>query len=277
VDRLTLTAPAKLNLRLLVGPAGPDGYHPIRSLLVARTGLSDTVTITRASERAVRCPGFDGPGNLAWHALDALERLTGRPVTCAVDIVKRIPARAGLGGGSSDAATTLRGANQVLELGFDDDALEAVAAHIGSDVPFFVRGGAQWATGRGELLAPTRAPGFVALIVMPPFGLSTADVYRAFDALPGPPPDDTVHAPEGMPALADWVRNDLWEAAASLRPELDHLAERLRDVGADAALLCGSGAAMAGLFSSSEAAHTGAAALGASLPGLRFWVTSPET
>lgn len=277
MDRLTLPAPAKLNLRLLVGPAGPDGYHPIRSLLVALSGLSDTVTITRASERTVFCSGFDGPGNLAWHALDALERFTRRPVTCAVDIVKRIPAQAGLGGGSSDAATTLRGANQVLELGLDDDALQAVAAQIGSDVPFFVRGGAQWATGRGELLAPTRAPDFHALIVMPPFGLSTADVYRAFDALPAPPPDDTVHVPEGMPALAGWVRNDLWAAASSLRPELDHLTDRLREVGADTALLCGSGAAVAGLFSSSEAAHTGAAALDARSPGLRCWVTSPET
>ncbi len=99
MDRLTLAAPAKLNLRLLVGPAGADGYHPIRSLLVTLDGLSDTITLTRADERAVRCPGLDGPDNLAWHALDALERAVGRPVTCAVDIAKRIPAQAGLGGG----------------------------------------------------------------------------------------------------------------------------------------------------------------------------------
>ncbi len=275
MDRLTLTAPAKLNLRLLVGPAAADGYHPIRSLLVALNGLSDTITITRADERAVRCPGLDGPDNLAWQALDALERAVGRPVTCAVDIAKRIPAEAGLGGGSSDAAATLCGANRLLDLGLDEGALEAVAAKVGSDVPFFIRGGAQWATGRGERLTPARTPGFVALIAAPPFGLSTADVYRAFDDGPPPPADDGVEAPEGMPELAGWVRNDLWPAAASLQPALHRLADQLVSAGAHAALLCGSGAAVSGLYTSSESAHQGVAALGAAAPGVRCWVATP--
>ncbi len=276
MDHLTLTAPAKLNLRLLVGPAGADGYHPIRSLLVALDGLSDTITITRADERVVRCPGLDGPANLAWQALDALERAVGRPVSCAVDIAKRIPAQAGLGGGSSDAAITLCGANRLLGLGLDEGALEAVAAQVGSDVPFFIRGGAQWATGRGERLTPARTPAFVALIAAPPFGLSTADVYRAFDDGPPPFPDDGVEAPEGMPELADWVRNDLWLAAASLQPALHRLTAELLNARAHAALLCGSGAALAGLYTSPESARRGVAALGAAAPDVRCWVTTPS-
>lgn len=275
MDRLTLTAPAKLNLRLLVGPAGSDGYHPIRSLLVTLNGLGDTITITRTSERAVRCPGLDGPDNLAWRALDALERTVERPVACAVDIAKRIPAQAGLGGGSSDAAATLRGANRLLGLGLDEQALEAVAAQVGSDVPFFIRGGAQWATGRGDRLTPTRPPAFVALIAAPPFGLSTADVYRAFDDVPPPSPDDGVEAPSGMPELAGWVRNDLWPAAARLQPALHRLAAELVSAGALAALLCGSGAAVAGLYTSPASARQGAEALSAAAPEVRSWVTTP--
>ncbi len=134
-------------------------------------------------------------------------------------------------------------------------------------MPFFIRGGAQWATGRGERLTPPRPPRFVALIAAPPFGLSTADVYRAFDDVPPPAADDGVEAPGGMPELAGWVRNDLWPAAASLQPALHRLAAELVSAGAHAALLCGSGAAVSGLYTSSESAHQGVAALGAAAPG----------
>ncbi|MEW6583219.1 MAG: 4-(cytidine 5'-diphospho)-2-C-methyl-D-erythritol kinase, partial [Actinomycetota bacterium] len=92
MDALILDAPAKLNLRLLVGPLQPDGYHPVRTLLVALDGLCDTVTVARAAERTVRCPGIDGEANLAWRALDALEQRAGRPLPVSVSIDKRIPA-----------------------------------------------------------------------------------------------------------------------------------------------------------------------------------------
>lgn len=248
MDRVTLTAPAKLNLRLLVGPLGPDGYHPIRSLMVTLDGLADTVTLTVGPERVVRCEGLDDRANLAWRGLDALEATVGRPLPCVVEIDKRIPTQAGLGGGSSDAAATLVGANHLFDLGLDETTLEAVGAQIGSDVAFFIRGGAQWAEGRGERLTPAPMSSFTALIVKPPFGLATADVYRAFDRLPVPPPDDGIDAPPGMPELAGWVRNDLWAAATSLRPELSGLVETLASAGAGATLLCGSGSAVAGFF-----------------------------
>lgn len=275
MDRVVLTAPAKLNLRLLVGPRGKDGYHPIRSLMVALAGLDDTVTVTRSDMRIVRCPGIEGPANLAWRALDALEREIGRPVTCSVGIDKRIPAQAGLGGGSSDAAATLRAANLLLDLHLDDATLESIAARVGSDVPFFIRGGAQWAAGRGERLTPAPPPRFAALIAVPPFGLSTADVYRAFDNTGAPAGDDGVEAPAGMPLLAGWVRNDLWPAARLLEPALGGLAGEIEAAGAEVALLCGSGAAVAGLYTSAELARRGGQTLSSAGSQVRWWVTTP--
>ncbi len=261
MERLTLEAPAKLNLRLLVGPRGPDGYHPLETLMVALDGLSDTVEVRAAPARAVICPGIEGPANLAWRALDELEREAGRPLPLEVRIVKRIPAQAGLGGGSSDAAAVLRGADRLHGLGLGTERLEAVAARVGSDVPFFVRGGAQWARGRGELLEPAPPPRFAALLAMPGYGLSTAAVYAAFDRLPAPPPGDGRPAPDALPALAAWVHNDLWPAALALRPALGAVARALRAAGAETVLLCGSGSAVAGLFPSEAEAERARPAL----------------
>jgi 4-diphosphocytidyl-2-C-methyl-D-erythritol kinase len=261
VAGLTLEAPAKLNLRLLVGPRGADGYHPLESLMVALDGLADTVHARIAPARAVICPGIEGPANLAWRALDELEREAGRPLPLEVRIEKRIPSQAGLGGGSSDAAATLRAADALYGLGFGPARLEAAAARVGSDVPFFVCGGCQWARGRGERLEPAPAPRFAALIAMPGFGLSTPAVYRAFDRLPAPPPGDGRPAADGLPGLAGWVRNDLWPAALALAPGLGAVARALRAAGARAALLCGSGSAVAGLFPDAAAAERARPAL----------------
>jgi 4-diphosphocytidyl-2-C-methyl-D-erythritol kinase len=245
---LTLPAPAKVNLRLLVGPRRDDGYHPLRTLMVALDGPVDRVTVSRADARRVTCPGIAGPANLAWAALDALqEEMDDALPPLAVDIEKVLPAQAGLGGGSSDAATTLVAADRLLGLGLGAERLERAAARVGSDVPFFIRGGAQWATGRGEELQPATAPAFECVLVAPVTGLSTAGVYAAFDALPAPPPDDHVPAPRDATGLDAWCRNDLWPAARSLQPSLDRLHHELRAAGAAPALLCGSGSAMCGV------------------------------
>ena len=97
MDRLILRAPPKLNLRLLVGPRGADGYHPLTTLMVALDGIADEVAVAPAPRRRVDCPGIDGADNLAWRALDALEARVGRALPVAVRITKRIPAQAGLG------------------------------------------------------------------------------------------------------------------------------------------------------------------------------------
>jgi 4-diphosphocytidyl-2-C-methyl-D-erythritol kinase len=267
VAGLTLAAPAKINLRLLVGPRRGDGYHPLRTLMVALDAPAYRVRLETARERAVVCPGVDGPANLAWAALDALEDAVGRPLPLRVEIDKAIPAQAGLGGGSSDAAAVLVGADRLLGLRLGAARLERLAARVGSDVPFFVRGGAQWAEGRGERLAPARAPRFAALLTMPEAGLSTGAVYARFDEDPPPPPAGDDEPPEAMPALAGWLRNDLWPAARALAPGLAEREAALRAAGAPAVLLCGSGACLAGIFPDRAAAERAAARLDA--PGFR--------
>ncbi len=247
---MRVVAPAKVNLHLAVGPPRPDGYHPVRTLMVALDGLADVVRLEPAARRRVVCAGVPERENLAWRALDLLAERTGMDMACEVRIDKRIPARAGLGGGSSDAAATLVAADLAFGLNLGTDALEDVAGGVGSDVAFFVRGGARWAEGRGEILRPGSTPPFVGVVAHPGEGLSTPDVYRAFDTLP-PPSDD----PPDEADLDGLLRNDLWPAARALMPALDDLDGALRDAGADRTLLCGSGSAMIGFFADAAVAE----------------------
>jgi 4-diphosphocytidyl-2-C-methyl-D-erythritol kinase len=261
-------APPKVNLRLLVGPVRPDGYHPLRTLMVALNGPADAVTVRTARVREVRCPGIEGPGNLAWAALDALAHEAGHDLPpLAVHIDKVLPVQAGIGGGSSDAAATLVAADRLLGLGLGPERLERAAARVGSDVPFFIRGGAQWATGRGEVLAPAAAPAFECAIVAHGAGLSTAAVYRAFDDLPAPGPDDTVPPPGHADGLAAWCRNDLWPAARALAPVLAEVHDMLTDAGARPALLCGSGSAFCAIAADVHAADALADRAREAVPG----------
>ena len=253
---LSVLAPAKLNLRLDVGPPGADGYHPLRSLFVALSGLADHLRVAPAARREVICPLVPERENLVWRALDALEDHVGRRLPVRVTIDKRIPAKAGLGGGSSDAAATLRAARSLFDLALGDGELEAVAARVGSDVPFFIRAGAQWATGRGERLRPTRVPPFAAVLALDDEALATPAVYRRFDPLGVPAPGAATGAPPPpLPAPAAWVGNDLWPAAHALAPSLGRTARALRAAGARAVVLCGSGACLAGITATFEEAQ----------------------
>lgn len=244
------------------------------TLLIALDGLADVVHVARSGTRIVRCPGVDGPANLAWTALDVLEREAGRPLTVEVVIEKGIPSQAGLGGGSSDAAATLVAVSRLHGLDLDDATLERIARSVGADVPFFVRGGAQWGEGRGERLRPGASPPFAAILVRSETGLSTPDVYRAFDQLAAPAPvdDGAAQAPHGFASLPGWVRNDLWPAALALRPALGRSARALAAVGARPVLMSGSGSCLAGFFPDLDAARAAADRLPAG-PGLRAVVT----
>lgn len=270
MDALTVRARPKINLQLAVGPVAEDGYHPLRSLMVELDAPVDTVHLRRAPSRSVDSAEAPGESNLCWTALDALERRVGCELAVAVEIDKWIPAQAGLGGGSSDAAATLRACNRMFDLGLSADDLGTVAADVGSDVPFFVRGGAQWATGRGERLAPAVSPRFAAVVARPDARLSTPAVYGVFDRL-GPPAAPPPGDPPDMPALAGWARNDLWPAALALRPGLASTVRALTAAGARAALLCGSGSCVAGL--ADDVAH--ADRILARLEGVKAWVARP--
>jgi len=265
-DRVIVAAPAKINLVLRVGGPGPDGFHPIATLMVALDGLEDRVVVEPARRRELQCHGGpDGPDNLAWRAADALEQAVGRALPVRITIDKHIPMQAGLGGGSSDAAAVLVAMNGLCGLGLSPDALERLGAGLGSDVPFFVRGGAQWATGRGECLSPQPLPEDLWIVVCRPVAaLSTAAVYAAFDRLgPASPPDP--EPPDGPWASSGWIENDLWPAARVLAPGLDDVVVALRSHGAEHALLCGSDGAIAGLWRSRAAAATAAARIDGAL------------
>src|SRR5262245_8635037 len=155
---LSLLAPAKVNLFLEVLGKRPDGYHDLETLMVAidlcdrlefRPDDSGAVTLT-CDDPGLTC----GPANLVLKAADRLRRHTNHSGGARIHLAKRIPMQAGLGGGSSDAATTLKGLTRLWSLGLPDSELAKIGAEVGSDVAFFFSPGAAWCTGRGEKVEP---------------------------------------------------------------------------------------------------------------------------
>ena len=186
---ITELAPAKLNLTLDVGARRPDGYHEITSVMQS-AALYDVVTLetVETDDIAVECPGTDlptGPDNLAWKAADVFFQETNIPHTgIFIRLEKKIPSQAGLGGGSSDAAAVLRGMRRLFSTNVSDEALETMAARVGSDVPYCVRGGTALARGRGErLTALSPLPMCWFVIVKPPVAHSTAVMFRKLDEI----------------------------------------------------------------------------------------------
>ena len=180
----TATAPAKLNLALVVGPLRGEGKHEVATVL-ERLTLADTVSVRRAETTHVN--GFDDD-TLVRAALDELATRSDGSARFEARIDKRIPVAAGLGGGSSDAAAALRLANDLLDDPLAGDQLEAVARSLGSDVPFFLRDGPQLGTGDGTELEPLALPRDYTVLLALAHGQtkrSTADVYAAFDARAG--------------------------------------------------------------------------------------------
>ncbi|HTP28496.1 MAG TPA: 4-diphosphocytidyl-2C-methyl-D-erythritol kinase, partial [Anaeromyxobacteraceae bacterium] len=185
---LRARAPAKVNLVLRVGSLRSDGYHDLETLLVPLDLADDVeIRVARGRRGPVSCrvpnrPELDGSGNLAARAAEAFRRRFG--VSDRVDIIieKRIPVIAGLGGGSSDAASVLRALSRVYQIR-DREGLAAAALEIGSDVPFFLAPGPCWATGRGEKLTAAKVPTLhlvLAYPLDPSFAIRAADAYRWF-------------------------------------------------------------------------------------------------
>jgi 4-diphosphocytidyl-2-C-methyl-D-erythritol kinase len=177
-------APAKINLALVVGPPRDDGKHEVLTVL-QRIDLVDRIELTEAQR--LRVDGFDGD-TLVTGALEELAQTAGVEPRWHVRIAKRIPVAAGLGGGSSDAATALRLANRTLAEPLPDDELRRVAAGIGVDVPFFLVDGPQLGSGDGSDLEPLDLPQDFWVVVLLPHcagKTSTADVYAAFDSRRG--------------------------------------------------------------------------------------------
>jgi 4-diphosphocytidyl-2-C-methyl-D-erythritol kinase len=259
-------APAKLNLALVVGPRRADGKHELVTVF-QRVDLGDRITVERAAETTIA--GFP-EDTIVRAALALLEAPHGWRVT----IEKHIPLAAGLGGGSSDAATALRLANEQLEQPLPSERLHELAAQVGADVPFFLRDGPQLGTGDGSSLEPLELPqDFAVLLLLPQDARkqSTAEVYAAFDRRGGEV-GFAARAAELRAALASVRRpRDL----AGLPPNdlaSSPLAAELRAHGAFRTDVSGAGPTLYGLFNRTVDAKRAARALGHLG---RLWITVP--
>jgi 4-diphosphocytidyl-2-C-methyl-D-erythritol kinase len=261
------SAPAKLNLVLQVGRPRSDGLHEICSIF-ASLGLSDELTFL-ASEGdgdEVVCQGVGGP-NLVEAALRLFrERVDAGLPPLQVTVDKRIPVAAGLGGGSADAAAALRAANELAGRPLDAAELRALAEELGADVPSQVEPRHALVTGAGEHVERLRLPAMGLVLVPSEDGLSTADVYSEADRIQSTrerlDPDRLRALAAGpLSMLAAGVENDLQPAAVSLRPEIGEPVERLREAGALAAAVSGSGPTAFGVFSGPAMAERAAAAV----------------
>jgi len=253
-------APGKINVCLFLGPTrASDGRHELVSVMQSLT-LADELTLSPAqgSTDEVVCPGVEGP-NLAGAALAAYREATGYdgpPVR--IDITKRVPVAAGMGGGSGDAAAALRLIAQQATGAIDEPLLMRLAAQLGADVPAQVRPGRALATGAGEhvRLLPDGLP-FGALVLPGIRELSTAAVYREADrqGLARDPEDLAARLAEVTDALRrhrdlppHLLVNDLQPAALALAPEIAGALQQAREAGADVAMVSGSGPTVLGLF-----------------------------
>jgi 4-diphosphocytidyl-2-C-methyl-D-erythritol kinase len=258
---------AKINLTLSVGPRGADGYHPIASLIL-RVGLSDELVVAFADRgpdtlSVTGLPGCPVEGNLVLRAFSAVRRRIGHDLPpLAAHLDKRIPMAAGLGGGSSDAAAAIEAAEVMWGVGLAPQIRAEIELELGADVPFFARGGAAALVGgRGEqvqrLKAPALEPGII--LVTPPFGLSTAQVFARFDELEPPQARDQPSIEEALsdPApLRD--ANDLWPAAVSVEPRLAQIRDELERFTQAPWMMSGSGSTLFSLHPSpGEAAEAG--------------------
>jgi 4-diphosphocytidyl-2-C-methyl-D-erythritol kinase len=263
---MLLHAPAKLNLCLYLGKLRDDGLHELCSLFEP-LALADLIEVSEAGRDEVVCPGVEGE-NLAARALAALrERGWERP-PLRVEIEKRVPVAAGLGGGSGDAAAVLR-----LAAG-EVDGLEALAAELGADVPSQLRPALALVGGAGERVEPLPRPAPHAVVLLPDGGgLATADVFAEADRLGlGREPGELAEIAAELRQLAGsgasplayahLLKNDLELAAVSLRPSILTALEALTGAGAPVAVLSGSGPTAVGIFETLATARAAAAQLG---------------
>jgi len=262
--------PAKINLHLGVGPRRSDGFHELATIYHA-IALFDEITARPAETLALTMDG-EGAGelaldgsNLVIRAVLALAAATGREPQARLHLRKHIPVAAGLAGGSADAAATLVACDAMWGTGLSRDDLAAVAADLGSDVPFLVLGGTALGTGRGENVSPVLAPGHAWhwVLALADDGMATPEVYDELDRLRATAAAPaTVGAPEDILAalrqrdptvLAKSLANDLEPAALALRPELRATLDAGAAAGALGGLVSGSGPTC--VFLCRDAAH----------------------
>lgn len=265
---LRVSAPAKVNLHLAVGPLGPDGYHPVETVMHSLE-LSDEVTIHPAAGLGFTCSpdlGLPPESNLAYQAARAMGARFDRPLDVAIAVEKHIPAGAGLGGASADAAAIIAGLAHLWGIEAASPALHEVARTLGADVPFFLIGGAARLTGRGDVLAYTLPPlSAPVAVVRPPEPVPTADAYRAFDAAPATSAPDPARLESALVsgdvrAVAGALYNAMTGSSVGLVPGIgEALASVGSATGVLGAAMSGSGSAVFGIFEGDDEAERCAA------------------
>jgi 4-diphosphocytidyl-2-C-methyl-D-erythritol kinase len=279
MSTLELHAPAKLNLSLRVTGKRDDGFHDIDTVMVKLPGLTDRITFSESSGFSFTCDDPELPGdesNLVVRAVRAYEKAAGVSCKHAIHLQKRIPHGAGLGGGSSDAASTLLGLDELHGQALGHAKLSAIAASLGSDIAFFLTPGAARCTGRGEIVEPVKSPPPLRVLLLKPwFAVPTPDAYgRWADSieLPGVP-----YSPQDLDGTM--LVNDLERPVFAKHRFLAELKTWLlaRDEVAGA-LLCGSGSTtFAVLHIGADAEALAKAARHELDPGLWQWSGSTGT
>ncbi|MCM3667111.1 4-(cytidine 5'-diphospho)-2-C-methyl-D-erythritol kinase [Mesobacillus subterraneus] len=248
--KVLVKAPAKINLSLDVLHKRPDGYHEVE-MVMTTIDLADRIELSLLDEDRIVIQSHnrfvpDDQRNLAYQAAHLLKERFQVKKGVVIGIEKTIPVAAGLAGGSSDAAATLRGLNKLWNLGLNLDELAVLGAEIGSDVSFCVYGGTALATGRGEIIKQLPAPPTCWIVLAKPFiGVSTAEVYRRLnvDKVQHPPTKEMISAIEkgDFNQVCSSVGNVLEDVTLSLYPEVAQIKDQMKRFGADAVLMSGSG------------------------------------
>jgi 4-diphosphocytidyl-2-C-methyl-D-erythritol kinase len=268
VDSIKLEAPAKLNICLKVVGKRGDGYHELVSVMVP-IDLTDTlgIHITRGGEIQIQCTGLDVPAgedNLAYRAARAFLKQAGINKGLLIELHKRIPVAAGLGGGSSDAAAVLLGLNSIWPGRLNPNELELLALGLGADVPFFLKAVPSLATGIGEILKPLEKwPDLWYTLIKPPIGVSTAWVYGQLKYELTTRENDCIFGTlfEGADSVIHIMENDLESVTESQYPVIQSVKKILIGEGAEGALMTGSGPTVFGVFKTPESAKSAKNAL----------------
>jgi 4-diphosphocytidyl-2-C-methyl-D-erythritol kinase len=270
---VTVRVPGKVNLFLGVGDLRDDGYHELTTVFHA-VSLFDEITVRNADLLSLEMSGEgveslpNDDRNLAWQAAELMAEHVGRSPDVAISVEKSIPVAGGMAGGSADAAAVLVAVNALWELGVPRRDLHALAAELGSDVPFALHGGTALGTGRGEQLATVLARNtFHWVLAFAKGGLPTPKVFGEMDRLRAAPGRGSAPSPLGEPEpllaalasgdaaeLAPLLGNDLQAAALSLDPGLRRTLRAGQDAGALAGIVSGSGPTCAFLCSSASSA-----------------------
>ena len=253
---VTVRVPGKVNVYLGVGPREFSGYHDLATVFQA-VGIYDEVTVSSADSLTISGLGSfadripTDETNLAWKAAELVARACGEEPNIHIQIDKSIPIAAGMAGGSADAAATLIACDAYWNAGIPRDQLDAMAATLGSDVPFMMHGGCALGIGRGDVLSPVMTRGsFHWVFATFDDGLSTAQIYEKTDDMRGLEFEGEPEVPTELlsalargdaPALGRLLHNDLQLAAVTSRPQLGRVLEQGIDLGALGAIISGSG------------------------------------